>query len=101
MPIRTAKLFSGFLVPPGPAAIVTPPVGQTYLVKEIVVWNTTGAADLVQVIAEDASGFDTAIFPLQSLAAHAKLEWNGFLALIPGDTLRASSSGTASTAWVS
>lgn len=84
-----------------PTTMLTVPAGQTYLVKSVFVLNNSGAADAVQCWALDPAVTVVGYFVLVTLAATTKIEWEGFLAMNPGDKLNCQSQNGVSHFWVS
>jgi hypothetical protein len=74
----------------------TVPAGESWLLKNAMVWNDGVANDSVQVLVVTLAGVRIALAFGFPLAAHGIIQWNGFLIMKPGDTLQGSSSTSSS-----
>jgi hypothetical protein len=68
-------------------SLFTVPAGQTYLVKSIMGNDPGPAGDTVSVWAQDVAGVAVNFVEGLVLAVGARFEWDGWVALNPGEQL--------------
>lgn len=102
MPVRSGVLarwhsIGGVLLSP----LFVVPLTDSWLVKQLDLLNSTAAPITVRVIGANAGGAEF-IYPInQIVAASAVFEWQGWLALGPGDTLQFQASAAGMYFWAS
>ena len=101
MPTRSTKLAALTEAAGGVTDAFTVPPGYTYLVKEVLVVANGGAPTTVLVRGLDAGGIAGYLIHGKALAINENVEWDGWMALNPGDKLQVQSVGGLSSFWVS
>jgi hypothetical protein len=79
----------------------TSPAGYVTLVKSLHAFNASASPVLVQMRIYDAGGRLITLPVYQQLASNTPLEWNGWIALNPGDYVYAEVDGPTTGVWVS
>jgi hypothetical protein len=77
------------------------PAGETWLVKSVKVHNGGVGSLTIAVFVTSADGLTSVYFVNQSVAQGADVEWNGWLAAVPGDAVRYQLGGDGVNVWVS
>lgn len=101
MPVRVSKLGSVIPASNVQTTLFTVPAGFTYLVKDVIIVNTSGVADTASAWAQDAGGTRGATIYNASLASGGRTELQTLIAMGPGDTFIVFSNAGPSSFWVS
>lgn len=101
MATRTTKIAS---IKPAASVntnVLTVAAGYTWILKSVVVFNNAGVADTVYAVPSDAAGNPANIIYGVVVAAGARVEWNGWLVLVPTDQVAVLSVNGTSIFWLS
>ena len=101
MSVRSAPLAKFFSTVSATVTLFTVPDGETWLVKSIIVNNTGVNPRSVQIALFPSGGAWGAQFVNEAMAGPSILQWDGWLALGPGDLLKAAINGDSVAVWVS
>lgn len=86
MTTRSALLVSSGQ-PNGTFAFTGPPVGVTWLVKNLIITNENGGGGNIEAFLTDAAQTWHGSLIYAAIGATSRLEWNGYQVMIPGDQL--------------
>jgi hypothetical protein len=88
-----------------PAGTWTPlwtvPNGYTYIAKGLIAYNGGGVGDTTYVRASDPNGTYSYFWYATALAVGARLEWAGWFAMNPGQTMEVYSANGTVMFWAS
>lgn len=101
MPIRTARFFQGVATTGAGVRLATVPAGQTWLLKELSLSNDQLVNDSGSAGVLAADGTYIRLVPISAVNTHTLQRWQGFMVLLPGDGVFASSVGGNLDCWFS